>query len=174
MDISFNHLRLETNRVKVKVALIKICEVSNSIICLRSLGFGTLVSTICEVWLLVTACDTDTHLVIVRVRVLLPAYRRPQEHLPPPAEAAGTQSHVGEAEPEAESHRQSEHGVAWHHRVVTWTWTIHHQASLNDFHRELCDVKSYDAGCSHLWGGAGHLHFCCQSLSVFSNYIPVI
>ena len=59
-----------------------------------------------------TTCDTDTHLVIVRVRVLLSVYRRPQEHLPPSAEAAGAQSHVGEAKTEAEAHSQSEHGVA--------------------------------------------------------------
>ena len=59
-----------------------------------------------------TACDTDTHLVIVRVRVLLSVYRRPQEHLTPSAEAACAQSHVGEAEPEAEAHSQSEHGVS--------------------------------------------------------------
>ena len=74
-----------------------------------------------------TARDTDTHLVIVRVRVLLPVYRRPQEHLPPPAEAAGAEDHVGQAEPEAEAHRQSEHGVAGHHRVVTWTQKTEHQ-----------------------------------------------
>ena len=75
--------------------------------------------------------DTDTHLVIVRVRVLLPVYRRPQEHLPPPTEAAGAQDHVGQAEPEAETHRQSEHGVAGHHRVVTWTQKIeNHQLFL--------------------------------------------
>ena len=78
-----------------------------------------------------TARDTDTHLVIVRVRVLLPVYRRPQEHLPPPTEAAGAEDHVGQAKPEAEAYRQSEHRVAGHHRVVTWTRkTEHHQVFL--------------------------------------------
>ena len=80
-------------------------------------------SAICEVW---TADVTrDTHLVIVGVRVLvslvvtrLRPYRRPQEHLPPPAEAAGAEDHVGQAEPEAEPHRQREHRVARQHR--TW------------------------------------------------------